>query len=134
MFSDWRVLTVFAILAWGMWGFLSKYIGDRLHWGQMMVLLGVATLLVSVATTPSSFVLKFNAVTLIGLAAGVFCALGYLFFYRALIKGEASAVIPISSMYIMVVVVLAVVVMHEPLTIKKVLGVLSAVTAIILLS
>jgi drug/metabolite transporter (DMT)-like permease len=37
-------------------------------------------------------------------------------------------------MYVMVVVILAVVVMHEPLTIKKVLGVLSAVTAIILLS
>jgi transporter family protein len=133
MFSDWRVLTILSILSWGIWGILSKYVGNKIHWGEIMVLLGIGTFLVVLVTTPTSFAIKFNVYSLIALIAGIFCALGYYFFYRALVRGEASAVIPISSLYIVVAAVLAFLFMNEPVTVKKIFGILSAMAAIALL-
>ena len=122
------------IVSWGIWGFLSKWVGAKVHWAEMMTMLGVGTLLVALIAAPTSFLPKWTPVSLIALGAGVACAFGYFFFYRALIKGEASAVIPISSLYIVVSAILAIAFLHEPLTVKKVLGILSAITAIVLLS
>ncbi len=134
MEADWRLLTILSILSWGLWGFLSKYVSGKIAWGEILVLLSLGTVLVALVATPGSFALKLSWNTGIGLLAGIFCALGYLFFYRALIRGQASTVIPITSLYIVVVAVLAIVIMQEPLTIKKACGILSAVMAIVLLA
>lgn len=132
--SDWQFLTLMSILFWGLWGFLSKVVTDKLEWGTILVLLSIGTFIVALATTPASFAIKINKSMFIGLLAGIFCALGYFFFYRALLKADASAVIPISSMYIVVAAILAMIFLDEPVTVRRVGGILSAVIAIILLS
>lgn len=134
MFDDWRFLTVISILFWGFWGFLSKYVSDKVQWGEILVLLMIGTFIVAMITSPASLFIKWNINTAIALISGISCAFGYYFFYRALVHGQASAVVPISSMYIVVTAVLAIIFMHEPLTVKKVFGILSAVVAIVLLS
>lgn len=134
LYSDWHFLTLISIFCWGLWGFLSKVVADKLEWGTVLALLSIGTLIVVLATTPASFVLKMDKSIFIGLLAGVFCALGYLFFYRALLKADASAVIPISSMYIVVAVILAMIFLDEPITVRRIGGILSAVFAIFLLS
>lgn len=134
LYSNWQFLTLMSIFFWGLWGFLSKLVANKLEWGTILVLLSIGTFIVALATTPTSFIIKINKPTAIGLLAGIFCALGYFFFYRALVKGDASAVIPISSMYIVVAAILAMIFLDEPITVRKVGGILSAVIAIILLS
>ena len=137
LYSDWQFLTLMSIFfwgLWGLWGFFSKLAANKLEWGTILVLLSIGTFIVVLATTPSSFIIKINKPMVIGLLAGIFCALGYFFFYRALVKADASAVIPISSMYIVVAAILAMIFLDEPITIRKVGGILSAVIAIILLS
>ena len=96
--------------------------------------MSIGTFIVALATTPAFFAFKINKSMFIGLFAGIFCALGYFFFYRALLKADASAVIPISSMYIVVAAILAMIFLDEQVTVRKVGGIISAVVAIILLS
>lgn len=134
LYSDWQFLTLMSILCWGLWGFLSKVVADKLEWGTILALLSIGVFIVVIVATPASFALKMDKSVFIGLLAGVFCALGYLFFYRALLRADATAVIPISSLYIIVAAVLAMFFLDEPITVRRIGGILSAVIAIILLS
>lgn len=134
MLTDWRILTFLAILSWGVWGFLSKVLCGRLSWTISLAMLGIATVLVAFLSEPASLLPGWNRGTLAGFASGLFCALGYLFFYKALIQGEASTVVPVSALYIVVSAALAMAFLGEPVTFKKALGILSAVSAILLLS
>lgn len=134
MLSDWKTLSICSIVCWGLWGFLSKMVGNKLEWGTILALLSIGTLIVVIATTPSSFALKYNQQTLIGLCAGILCGFGYLFFYKALKYGEASSVIPITSLYIVVVAVLAILFLKEPFTVRKACGIAAAVVTTVLLS
>lgn len=134
MYKDWRILTLLSILFWGLWGFLSKYVSDKVQWGEILMLLMIGTFIVAMITSPASLLIKLNFYSVIALISGISCAFGYYFFYRALVYGQASSVVPISSMYIVVTAVLAIIFMHEPLTAKKLFGILSAVIAIVLRS
>jgi len=113
---------------------LSKLIGSRLDWGAVFALYAAGTLIVVLATSPSSFILRFTPAVWTGLLAGLLGGLGFFFFYQALAQGPASTVIPLSSLYFLVAAVLAVVFLHEPVTVKKVLGILFAVASIVLLT
>ena len=132
--QDWRFFTGLSIICWGLWGFFSKMTLDRLDWGAIFVLFGLSTLLIATVSSPQSYFVLFQKSAWMGVLAGITGALGFLFFYRALQQGMVSVVIPFSSLYILVAVILAVVFLHEPLTVKKLLGIVSAIIAIILLS
>lgn len=134
MYTDWKILSLLSILSWGLWGFLSKVVVNKLECGTILALLAVGTLIVVLITTPASFALKINQQTGLGLLAGILCGFGYFFFYRALHHGEASTVIPITSLYIVIAAILAVIFLREPVTIRKVSGIIAAVVAILLLS
>lgn len=53
-----------------------------------------------------------------GLATGA----SWLCYYKALQKGEASKVVPIDKLSVVITIVLAAVLLHEELTIKSVIG------------
>ena len=61
-------------------------------------------------------------------------AIAVLTLYLAIAKGPVSVVMPIYGLNAMVTAVLGIVVLHEPVTIPKVVGLVLAVVAIILLS
>jgi len=61
-------------------------------------------------------------------------AIAILTLYLAIAKGPVSVVMPIYGLNAMVTAVLGILVLHEPVTIPKVLGLVLAVTAIVLLS
>jgi len=134
IFQDWRFYTGLSIVCWGFWGFFSKVAAGRLDWGTIFILFGLSTLLIASIFSPHSYSVMFQKSIRIGLLAGISGALGFLFFYQALEQGPASVVIPCSSLYILFAVLLAFIFLHEPLTVKKIFGIISAVTAIVLLS
>ncbi len=70
----------------------------------------------------------------IGVISGAVASIGSLFFYLALSKGEASRVMSLTALYPLVTVILSVIFFKEPIGIKKLIGVISALIAMYLLS
>ena len=68
------------------------------------------------------------------LLAGACLAVGILAYYRALATGPVSVVVPVFGLFIVTSSLLGVAVLDEPLTLRKVVGVLFAVLAVILVA
>jgi transporter family protein len=124
-------------LAWGVWGIAAKVaikqIGlQSLVWGQLATL----------ALFPVYYILfeellpvKWDTTGILwALVTGVLGALGTLFLYLTLRAGPTSIVVPLSALYPIVTVVLAVVFLHEELSLARVLGVGCAIAAVWLLT
>lgn len=54
--------------------------------------------------------------------SGVATGLSWLFYYRALQMGEASKVVPIDKLSIVITLALAFIILKEPLTVKSIIG------------
>jgi uncharacterized membrane protein len=115
-----------------LWGFLTKLGAEKVPWQTMMIFFAVCTLAGGLATGPIK--MKMDAWHLIGLGAGIAGALGFVYFFLAISRGQASTVIPVTSLYVAVASILAFILLSEPLTLKKALGILSAVVAVVLLA
>jgi transporter family protein len=68
------------------------------------------------------------------LAGGMAGAIGGVFFYFAISKGEASRVVTLTSLYPMISVILASLFLNEVLTPQKIAGIACAVAAMVLLT
>ena len=132
--GGWLIPSLLAILCWGIWGFTAKIGSEKVSWQVMMVYLGVATLLVAIIGRPTLSLKELNIHHLAGVVSAISCSLGYLFFYIAIKKGEASVVTPLTALYVAVAAILAFIFLSEPITFKKALGILSAIIAMILLA
>jgi len=65
---------------------------------------------------------------------GIPMAIAILTLYLAIAKGPVSVVMPIYGLNAMVTALLGIVILHEPVTIPKIAGLVLAVVAIVLLS
>ena len=70
---------------------------------------------------------------LVALLAGVVGSLGMVGYYLLINRYQASRVVPLSSLYPLVTVILSVIFLHEKLTISQWLGAFLAVGALLLL-
>ncbi len=137
--EKWLAYSLATLILWGLWGVLLKKASTSLEWYQLYVAAGVAIMTVVTAVTayygvehvfgvkPSSW--------LLGFASGLLGTVGYIFLVKSLdAGGEASVVIPLTSLYPLLTAILSFVVLGEELTLKKMAGIVAAVVAIILLS
>ena len=60
--------------------------------------------------------------------------MAYVCFYLAISRGEASRIVPITALYPVVTCLLAYFILREPMNLQKSLGILFAVSGIVLLS
>ncbi len=130
--GGWLKPSLLALFFWGLWGFLTKLEAQKVPWQTLMILFAVCTLLGGLVAGPVK--MKLDTAHLIGLGAGMAGAIGFVYFFLALSRGPASSVIPITSLYVAVASMLAFLLLSEPLTFKKILGLLFAVAAVFLLS
>ena len=130
--GGWLKPSLLALFFWGLWGFLTKLSAEEVPWQTTMILFGVCTLVIGAIAGPSKP--QLDTFHFIALAAGIAGGVGFLYFFVALTKGPASIVIPLTSLYVAVASALAVILLSEPLTIKKILGILSAILAMVLLA
>ena len=107
-----------------------------LQWTQVYFLSSLSSFTIALAVfLASKTSIDFNNnLSLIALLAGLFGGLGYIFFIKALEKGEASIVIPLTALYPAVTVILAFLILGEKISIYQVIGVILALIAIILIS
>ena len=130
----WFLVSVVCVGAWGLWGFLGKIVSRHLNpWSlavHQLAVYTVAGILMFAFLNPR---METNSVgTPLALVAGVFGAIGFTTFITALSLGNASIVVPMTSLYPLVTILLSFLFLGEPLTLNHGLGIAAALVAIIL--
>jgi uncharacterized membrane protein len=137
MKASWFWYSILAILCWGGWALFSKLGSREIPSEAMIFLLVIATLPVAVALLGvRRFRLEKSPKGIIySMATGVATAIGMLALFAAFRQGGNTAVIMVStSLYPMITVIFAVLLLRERLTKLQVAGLFLAAAAIVLFS
>ena len=137
----WLVWSLLTIVLWGTWGLVSKIAsaGVDAYMNQLLYTAGLAPLMVFVAIT----VHRERGAKATNRGLGVFWAfltgilggVGNIAFFQALVKGgKASVVAPVTALFPMVTVLLALMFLKERLGRTQWLGLALAFAAIYMLS
>ena len=134
LLKDWRLLILITVFTWGLWGFFAKMASTRLNWQTLCLYVAIAMTAVIAFSCIGKSTFTFDRSHLIALIAGLFAGIGSLTFYKAIERAPASVVIPISTQYIILTVILSSIFLNEPLLLRRIIGLIFGITAIILLS
>ena len=133
---EWLPATLGTFVAWGFWGFLPKlttgYIGPRSAivfevFGGILVGIGA---LYSLGFRPE-LVPKGIA---LGTTTGVLGFLGGLGFLYAVSKGPVTPVVALTGLYPALSIILALLILHEPIALKQGIGIVLALIAMFLIA
>ena len=131
----WFLFTLLAVLCWGLWAILTKVIGDSVTSAQSQALstLGILPVLFALALAKKSPSAGrrhrgiFNA-----FFAGLLTCAGNVAYYHALSHGgKAATVVPLTALYPLVTVLLAVQLLRERLNYVQLAGVALSLAAIV---
>ncbi len=124
------------ILFWGVAGFLAKWASARIGMQVLMwgVILQMAVSFSYLNATGALYHLQRDRYgLLVAILAGILGACGQVGYYVLIDRYKVSLAVPLSSLYPLVTVVLAVAFLREQLSIPQWLGAFMAVVAIVLL-
>lgn len=93
----------------------------------------LGTIALGIATV-STRQLVWNRAAAWALLVGLASFVAVVAFYRALERGPASVVIPLTGLYVIVPAILGFLILHEPLQFKRILGLGFAVLSIVFFS
>ena len=134
MIPPWLLWSLFAVVCWGLWAVTSRLIGDALTAAQSQALSTVGLLPVMLALGLSK---KFTTSghrrrgCLLAFVAGVLACAGNVAYYHALnLGGKASTVVPLTALYPLVTVVLAMILLRERLNTIQLAGIALSLVAI----
>ena len=133
---NWLTFSIITIVSWGVWGFLMKLASTYLDWHQMFIATSTVTFAVSLLIyvslkPPINVSLPGFSYALI---AGFVGSLALVAFNAAVKEGKAIIVVPLTSLYPVITVVLSYLILHEEMTLIKGLGIVLALVAIVLVS
>jgi len=131
---DYRLLSVFALILWGAWGFLAKVVSSSVSPQSLAFWSTIATVVPVTVFALTDSPGKWTRPNPMALGAGLAYGLALVSFFIALRRGPASVVVPLSGMYILVPAVLGFIFLKEPLTVTHVLGLSCAGLAVLFLS
>ena len=126
------------IAAWGLFGLFGKLALERIDqqviiWGSLVVCPTV--FLVYMVSSGQLLPISWHASGItFGLLAGLAGCSGTILFYQLLAREPASLVVPMTSLYPALTVVLAAAFLHEDLAPTRIVGIIFALTAVFLLS
>jgi transporter family protein len=123
-------------LTWGIVGLLQKLSTNYISAESSLIWLVVGFILLEPLVYPGKVVLHYSGWNLMwALLSGVLNALGAWALFAAMKSGgKASIICPLTALYPLVVVLLVPFILHESITLLQGLGVLAALTAVVLLS
>ena len=135
----WLAFSLLTILVWGSWGAVSKVASDGVdaNTNQVFFTLGLLPLMLIVWRSPRNA--GGGKGRKIGIAwaflTGILGGTGNIAFFRALVMGgKASIVSPVTALFPLVTVILAVTLLHEKVGTAQKIGLGLALLAIYLLS
>jgi len=133
---NWLVSSFLTMICWGVWGLLLKIGSKYFNWQQIFIINSIITLIASLLIffllRPSLNVHSagFGYV----LAAGVLGIVALIVFYYALGSGKAIIVVPLTALYPVVTTILSYLLLHEEVSLRKGLGIVLALVAILFIS
>jgi transporter family protein len=135
-FPVWALYALLCIFWWGLWGFLSKIGSDTASALQMQILFTLGMLPVALAMlVQMRGKLDRNAGGITyGLLSGVVTGLGTIGYCAALRDQNASVVTPVTGLFPVLTVGLAVLVLRERLNKVQIGGMFLALASIVILS
>jgi uncharacterized membrane protein len=130
----WLVWTLVAVLCWGIWAILTKLIGNALSATHSQALSTLGLLPVMVALGLSGR-LTGGPRSIFAVAAGMLTCLGNAAYYEVLGRGaKAATVVPLTALYPLITVGLALLFLGERLNRFQIAGVLLSLPALYLLN
>lgn len=132
----WLLWSLLAVLCWGLWAVVSKLIGDALTAAQSQALstLGLVPVMLALGFSRRLAVTgrRSRGITS-ALAAGILACAGNVAYYHALNSGaKAATVVPLTALYPLLTIALAVLLLREKLNRVQGAGVLVSLAAIYL--
>jgi len=138
MIPRWLLSTVAALFCWGLWAILPRFLGqwDTFTGGQIQAFstLGMLPVMIALGFTRSvRNEIRNPRGTLLAVAAGTCGCIGNVLYYEILKAGEkATTVVPLTALYPLVTVLLAVPLLREKLNRTQLFGIVLAFVAIYL--
>jgi transporter family protein len=132
----WLRYAVLCIFWWGVFGFLAKLGSDRTSPEQMQILFTIGMLpLVAAAVWSARMRVETDRLGVFyAVLIGVLAGMGGVAYFAAMENGKASLVGPVTSLFPLLTVVLAVTFLKERMNRIQVLGILLGLIAIAILS
>ena len=130
----WLLYSILTVLFWGAWGAVSRVLGDSLPGAQSQVISTLGLLPILIILTSAGHVTA-GSVRGCALAfvAGLVGGLGNIAFYHLMSLGEkAVAIVPLTALYPLVTVALALVLLKERINRVQSAGVVLALLAMYL--
>lgn len=132
----WLVYTILAALTWAMWGILTKYISDNIspYTYHILFTIGMLFSLPFVIYRIKNKKVNIKGI-LLGTCSGVLAVIGNISVFQSLkLGGQASVVIPLSNLYPLITILIALLIFREKLSWINGLGILIIIPAVIILS
>lgn len=134
--KDWIIYSALSLLFWGIWVVLPKFAIKFIDVKKDFIYQTIGGILVGAFFLNS---IKFNPQTeikgiMFALLAGISGALGTFYFLKAMETGKSLVVIPLTSLYPIIGVLLSIFLFNELITSKQVLGIILAMISILLLA
>jgi transporter family protein len=132
----WQLPATITLLIWGLWAFLPKLALRAFDPRSVLVWESLGSVLVGLGVLVSTgFRVQTTPVGVLAAVVAGVCGLGgALLFLVALERGKASVVVPFTSLYPLVTLVLSVLFLGERPSAANLLGVFFAMVAVVLLS
>ena len=131
----WIAWTLLTLVSWGIWAILFRLVGDEISpaHSQAISTLGIVPVLLALALVkdPPGTTNRWRG-TLLALGSGVISCLGNVACYEALNHAKAATVIPLTALYPVVTVLLAVPLLKERLNLLQWIGIGLSLSAIYL--
>lgn len=132
--SNWKFLMICYILTFGLWGFIIKIVSTKLDWKTTMLYVWMTIFIILMLSYFKKANFGWSKFHALAVLAGIAAAIGTIAFYRALPMAPASLIIPLSTQYILVTVLLCVIYLKEPMSLRIIAGIACSIAAIVLLS
>lgn len=134
--AGWLMYSLLALVLWGLWGVFSKIAATHLpSWAiflvEICVYLLVGCFIWGLLRTPVTWTVSGATAAV---AAGLSGGFALFFFLKALSAGPAAVVVPLTSLYPVITVLLGITFLQENLSLRHLLGILMASAAVWLLS
>lgn len=133
---EWIPPTIAAFILWGLWSFVPKITTRYISPKSAVIYEVIGGLVVAIIVL---FSLGFRPDThpkgvALAITTGLLGFLGALCFLYAVSKGPVSLVATLSALYPAVAIALAVIFLHESITVKQGIGVLLALGSMVLIA
>lgn len=131
---DYVKYSLIALVGWGFWAIGSKILTRYFNTLSTAFWISLWSMLFLTALLVFRKNLIVNKFVLLSIPVGLISVIAIVAFYGALRSGPSSVVLPLTNLYVVLPVIFGFVVLKEPVTVARILGVIFAVIAAVLLT